>query len=521
MAALLALLLAGCAAAPVSWPVPTQAAVAVKTPDPDAVLRLPVPPGDPPDPLHTRSRQWNGLYRLIYESGVQLSETGEPMPGLCESWESSPDGLTWRFTLRKNAVFHDGTPVTADQVVASLRDAADESRGEGLYSEPMRHVVRYEVNGPYALSVILDEPGMYALYALCCPVLRGTDEALPCGTGPYMLAPDATKNRLTLVRNQEYAQRPPAIASIMTVPCADEESALANLSLGQVSVAPVFSALSASAAGLTRASSLQISTHQYEFLAPNLRQGFTADLAVRQAIAQAVDVSELLRSVYQGRAVMAETPVRPDSYLFDIKTPTFAFNPDAARKTLEDAGYVDIDGDGVREAPAGAYDAPGVRRRLSLRLLADTGDETSQRREVATIIVDMLKAVGMDVTLVTAPVGDVATSLQSGAFDLTLINVQLSEIPNLQPLLGSGGERNVMGAHDQELDDILERANRSCTTQELQSAYRQLQRHIADQLPLIGLYFHTGALYYRPQLQGISFSRDTQLYMGVTGWSMQ
>ena len=147
-------------------------------------------------PLNPVERDMMSVYRLVYESLVYIDDDYVPQPQLAQSWEPEGDGKTWKFNLRKNVTFSDGTPLTARDVVATvnyiLEMAKDEeSPVKGYYSNLKYFVSRITAPDDYTVIVRAGAGRSYygLLYAMTFPVLSESDlrSENPIGSGPYII----------------------------------------------------------------------------------------------------------------------------------------------------------------------------------------------------------------------------------------------------------------------------------------------------------------------------------------------
>ena len=131
-------------------------------------------------------------YHNVFEGLVRIDRDGEIVPALAESWELSDDGLTWTFTLRDGVMFHDGTPFTAEDVVAKFERAMDPESGH-THPEYYENLESVTAEGN-TVTFTLSEPSSSLLYNLARPdsiiYPAGTAESQrsqPVGTGPFQI----------------------------------------------------------------------------------------------------------------------------------------------------------------------------------------------------------------------------------------------------------------------------------------------------------------------------------------------
>jgi peptide/nickel transport system substrate-binding protein len=226
------------------------------------------------------------------------------------------------------------------------------------------------------------------------------------------------------------------------------------------------------------------------------------DLAVRQAIAAAIDYERIVNEVYNGRAYRIASYVPSTvswAYARDLSLPVY--DPAGAAQLLTAAGWVDEDGDGVR-----------TRAGQPLRLALRTNEDNAKRVQMAQLIAEELANLGVQVDLAMVSFDQLTSLLLGQQFDLVVIGWEnLGADPGNSPFWHSeadipGTGFNFTSFHDDEVDNWIETATRlpGCDLSSRAELYRQVQQRIADQLPYIFLAAQQSAWVYQSRWQGIA-----------------
>jgi peptide/nickel transport system substrate-binding protein len=287
--------------------------------------------GDPhvcSDDLHRLS-----LLHAVYEPLVRRRAGGHFGPGLATRWEADDDARCWTFTLRDGARWHDGSPVLAEDVVASLTRIRDDApAGElgtsGVYASYLRGSTvracapdRVELRLPVAMADVLDILG--ELFVLPAAQLGA---AVPDGSGPYRLAAHGSD---MVVHERVSGGGPPRVAWT-AVPLASER--VLAVREGRADIA---SAIPVDTMGVhTHWQSSSVAT-TFMFA---LARGAVADVRVRQALNYAVDADALVRVLFEGRADRTASPCTPPQLGFDPDVAPYPYDPERARRLLAEAG---------------------------------------------------------------------------------------------------------------------------------------------------------------------------------------
>lgn len=376
---LMALLVAGvlmvsCGAGPTPQPAPTVDGAPEPTPAPPGGGRLVygltlAPSGI--DPHVDASSELGIPLTSVYDTLVYQDLDGSFVAGLAERWEVSDDGLVYTFNLRRDVHFHDGTPFNAQAVQFNLdriRDLGAASRKAGGMLGPY---ARTEVVDEYTVRLHLSEPYAPLLDSLSQVYLGmaspaavqqwGSEYQLhQVGTGPFIFQEYLPNDHLTLARNPDYAWAPevydhdgpayldeiefrfyvdPAVRALAL------ESGEAHV-MGEI---PPQDAVRLEGDERFALHLVPVPGHPLQFFINSARPP-TDDLRVRQAILYAADRESIVNTVFLAYSPVAWGPLAASTMGYEPQMEgTYAHDPARANALLDEAGWVDTDGDGVRD----------------------------------------------------------------------------------------------------------------------------------------------------------------------------
>jgi len=346
------------------------------------------------------------MYNLMYDSPLNIDLDGNFQPELATAWSASEDGLTWTLTIRDDVVFHDGTPLTAEDVVYSLtlyRDTAD-FPFLPTYMEPFT-----TIEAPNATTVTLTSeapvaafeyrlPGMFVLprhiWEAVDPVTFTNDEMI--GSGPFKLAEHAEGEFVRLEGNADYWAGAPNVDEVIfqTVDNADARvQALINGELDAITEFPATAIPTLQdTANVEVVDGLEFGGRFadifFNIVDPancpadvGVCSGHPAlrDVQVRKALAHAVDKQQLIDTLLLGlgQPGLGVVPISLGTWFAEeLVAEDYEFNLETAAQMLEDAGYVDSDGDGIRECPTAECGETGD---LTFRLNYPTDNDEHPR----------------------------------------------------------------------------------------------------------------------------------------------
>ena len=349
---------------------------------------------------------------LLYEPLFTLDNSFAPQPVLCEHSSCDAQALTWTFALR-SAVFSDGTALTANDVLATYRRAAESAR----YGARFANVASMKAQDAHTLIVTLTQANGIFPALLDIPIVKaGTENDLvPLGTGPYVYTTAADGAALTVNPHWQGSSLP--LERIALAAVKDNDTALSRFASRSVH----FLCLDPTGTGARTVGgaveSTDVPTAAMQYLGFNLSRTPLNDAAVRRAMSGVIDRGTLVSSLLSGHGTAAQLPIAP----LDADYPkTYEY-----RTTAEEY--------------AAALETAGVTaaRPRSLTLLVTK--ENAFKRAVAESLCAQLTTAALTVTVRELPWGEYAAALEAGSFDLYLGEVRLTADWDASALLDPGG----------------------------------------------------------------------------------
>lgn len=453
---------------------------------------------------------------MSFDTLLWEDSTGKPIPWLASDWEESADGLRWRFTLRDGARWHDGRPVTAQDVAFTVRYMTEgPGKGEGGFAARGLSVVQDAVaEGDRDVVFTLKQPSATFIEDIAASVyiipehiwadvtdpakLRGPKATM--GSGPYRLQSldDATGSML-YVANEDFYLGEPRVKRLEFLPADDE---LLALQRGELDAAEV---------GLEdpipqqQLDALEADPQLQRLDAPgswnralhfNLGAGFPYDdVRFRHAVAYAIDREDLIERVMFGRGDPGSAGgLAPGHPFLADGLPSYAHDADRARRALDDLGMVDSDGDGFRNLPGGAAFRPELL--ASNRFSARTPE----------LIREYLRDVGIDTTVRILDQAAADEVAGTGDFTMTLAGYGglMGDPDSLRTRYssqGSGGSfSQAKGYVNPEVERLAEAQLATTDPEQRQNMINEMQRMVAADLPLLSLYVPDDTMFYNRQV---------------------
>ena len=366
-------------------------------------------PKDRLGPLITANRVNREMYTLIYDGLFVLDWRFEPVESLCAGM-TTEDNLTFLISLRPDVDFHDGSPLTVADVVASFRIARSDA---SPYSSRFSHVESVKAAGE-EIEVVLDRPDGRFAALLTFPIVKSGDRAFPpAGTGPYMFSSADGRNFLTPF--SDWWRREPLPAGHIELNAVDRiEDITYMMSVGDISI--VTSDVN-DGYGVGFSGDFDIweyPTPTMYYVGLNMDHPMLADARVRQAISCVFDREGLVSQVFKKAADPALAAVPPS--VFD---PGGGYDLVRYTELITLAGLEDTDNDGVLDYAAGRARVP-----FELRFIVDEDD--SAACQTAEFLAKALNAAGIAAAAEPLTGTQLAIDIDDGNYGLYCAKVTLS-----------------------------------------------------------------------------------------------
>ncbi len=388
------------------------------------------------DPVVTVNSSWAAMRYGITECLFRFDDQVVAQPNLCDTYEVSDDYRTWTLHIRDGLQFSNGNPVTPSAVQAAferLYAETDADRGGTGNSNPEIYLPEPELtadDGAGTLTVVCQGPTSNLPGILAYPYFAVIDvsvvEEAIVGTGPYQVDSMQPGIGVELSRNEHYWNGSVPYDTVSVIFIEDSSTKSMALQSGDVDLVE----------NITTASDLQKLSEDpdyYVSTAAGVRTGnsymnFNGPLgnkALREAILMALD-SETMCDVTVAGMYTAGFSVLPSSlaYNYDQLTNPYPYDVEAAKATLDEAGIVDTDGDGIRELDG---------ENINLVYLAYTSRNLNDFAEAISL---QLQEIGIGVTLTVSDYDTITALQNAGEFDLVTANTTTVGTGDPQDFLG-------------------------------------------------------------------------------------
>lgn len=442
---------------------------------------------------------------LIFNTLVKKDERFDYSGELASDIKRSDDGLTYTFTLHDGIKFHDGRVLSSADVkytldlVFSSDFAKSASFYKGTGGEKRSYIRSVEAPDSRTVVVTLIEPWVGLLSNLVPVAIIPKDsyesqKTHPLGTGAFkFIRYDNVQQVCDVEAFPEYWDGPAKIQTIRVRVLPDMNQLQLELQAGRVDIAPMPTSLSPDAVrSMESLRDLQVTTFQGSnvvLLTLNTTSPPLNNVKVRQAIAHAIDREGLIRDLLRGLGKIAHSILPEESWAYSTGQ-TYSYDPAAAKRLLDEAGFTDPDGDG----PKMRFEKPIVYK-LSGSSIAG--------RQYAGVIQNYLKLVGIPVEIQTPEQNTLFDELRRGNFQIAYTQwvggnqdpifykdlFATSEIPT-----ETRPSRNRSRYSNPALDRLLEDALNTFDRDTGRNLYVQIQDTVSRDVPVFPLWYQSNVV---------------------------
>ena len=454
---------------------------------------------------------------LIYDGLVQTDKDLNWVPAMADSWQFSKDCLNLTFKLRKDVRWHDGKPFTADDVLFTYKTMMN-PKTPTAYRDDFEPVKDVQVVDPYTVRIIYSQPFAKALGSWGTSMLpkhllaRAAEDGKlrespqnttqPIGTGPYRFQEWKSGEKVVLVANKDYyVQGRPFLGRIVYRIIPSQATIFLELKAKGVDMADLtaiqYARQTDYPAFKQDFNRFRYSANRYTYFGFNLKDPRFADKRVRQAFAHAINKPELIEGVTMGLAREATGPYRPGTWAFTDKVKRYPYDPAKARQLLAAAGWTDK-GDGIMRNKDG--------QPFTFTIRTNQGNE--ERKKLAELIQQRLKEIGVQTDIQTIEwAAFLKEYIKQKRFDAIILGWGTGIDPDQFPIWHSSqigpDQLNQISYSNPEVDALLEKGRTTCTQKERIPTYHRIQEILAEDQPVIFLYFNDALPAVAARVKGI------------------
>ena len=479
--------------------------------------------------------------RLLYSGLIRFDARGLPQEDLVESMGISRDGLFYNFSLRPDAVWHDGRPLTSEDVIFTIDLMRSEELPVPADVRALWEVVEVEALDDHTLQFRLPEPYApfldYLAFGILPKHLLGSlspaelvdapSNLEPVGSGPYrfeqLLVEEGEITGLVLSAFDKYYAEPAFIEKIVFRYYPDAESALAAYRAGEIQ--GISQITPGALPGALQEANLRLYTGRQPQMAlvllnlDNPETPFFQETSIRRALLMGLNRQKMIDTLLDGQAILADGPIFPGSWAYYEGIERLNYDPEAAIELLKEAGYtIPASGGSVRA---------NENLRLAFDLLYPEGPEYTA---LAEEIVDDWARLGVEANLIPVAYANLVSDyLEPRAYQAALVDLDLARSPDPDPYpfwhqAQKTGGQNYSAWDDHQASEYLEQARVIGDIAERTRLYRNFQVRFTSEMPALPLFYPVYTFAVDAQVQGVTMGPlfDTSdRFATITSWFLE
>lgn len=457
-------------------------------------------------PIYSSTLYDSWVNNLIFDGLISNNEKGEPVPNVAESYEVSEDGKTYTFKLNKGIKFTNGQELTAKDVAFTFTSICDPGY-DGPRMDAVNNLVGYEeynkgdaksvegikVIDDYTISFTNKNVDVAGIWNFSYGIMpesvykfeKGNFQAVkdkllePVGSGAYKFVHFKPGQEVKFEKNADYWKGEPKIPYIV-MKVTNAQTLLQELMAGTVDIDRV-GAKPENIDPLKQAGFLNLDLYMqngYGYIGLNYGSDKVKDPKVRQALLYGLNRDGFMQSYYQGYGQVYNSHILPTSWAYNPDVPKYEYNPEKAKELLDEAGWKDTNGNGVR-------DKDGVE--LELQWLTYTGSKYVDA--LIPIVQQSWEQIGVKVTPELMEFGTMMDKVNNREYDIFNGAWNLSIDPDPSGIFAisqdvPGGFNNI-GWRNEEADKLLKEGKGTTNQEERKKAYAEWQLKFSEDVPYI------------------------------------
>jgi len=435
----------------------------------------------------------------VFEGLMKPSPDGEVVPALASDYKVSDDGLTYTFTLREGVTFHNGEPVTTEDVLYSLeRCAGSENDGTPLISA-FSAVSAFDAPDDSHVTLTLSEPSLEFIYSMTAAIIpQGSGDSIanaPIGTGPFQFVSYTPLESLVVKKYDGYWGEAAHLDQVTFRIFQSGDTMVMSLKSGGIDMA--IHVPNTQAGELTDFTIESDTMKLVQALYLNNTEKPFDDVRVRQALCYAVNVQDIIDLVCDGHGVATGSSMYPafTRYFMPELASAYPTDVEKAKQLLTDAGYTD-----------------GFEMDITVP------SNYPQHVQTAEVIADQLKAIGVTANIVPVDWDTWVTDVYRGRqFQSTVCGIAASDMTAREMLLRycSDNQKDFINFSDAEFDQAVADAMATLDNDEQTERYKRAEEILSEQAASVWLQDLCDLAVLKPGLEGMTFYRTYVLDMST------
>lgn len=480
-------------------------------------LKMGISKYDTMNPLISTNKAVQYIDKLIFEPLVTLNEDFSIKNCLAKEYSKTGD-MTYVIKLRDDVKWHDGTKITAKDVQFTI-DRLKDGNISSIYQESVRNVLSVEVIDEQTVKIYLDKDVPFFEYNLIFPIMPyhyyinedfAQSSKTPIGTGMYKIT-RIESTYIQLSKNEDWWNKDiNAKIDNITINLYNSMGEVYNaFKIGNIDIIPTSNSNYTQYVGTIGFGVKEFKSRDYDFMAFNLENVTLQKKEVRQAIAYAIDKSNIVATIYNNNYEISNYPLDFGHYLYEDEKTYIQYNQEQAQKLLQDNGWE------LKYRTWSKWEDYRTYR-TSFNLVVNSSN--IPRVAVAESIKNQLADIGIEINIRKVSDYQYNYYLESKNYDIILTGTTESASPDMRIYFG---EDNLSKFINEEALNIINDAKNIGDKKVLRENYKKLQKIYEDEAYYISLYRNKEYLIYNLNLIGELNPNWYNIYYNIENWYKQ
>ncbi len=458
-------------------------------------IKLGIASLDSTNPIFSKNKNVQDISKLIYEPLFSLTPDYKLEPCLAKEWAKQNE-TTYIIQLKENIRWADGEKFTVDDVKFTIEKL---KTVDSLYSPNVKNIVDIEIIDDYTFKIILDKEVPFFEYNLIFPIMSNqfymdkefSSGIVPVGTGIFKYI-DVKSTHLTMVRNNNWwnDKEEPTLNKIFVNIYSSLGELYNSFKMGNLDLISTDNSNLEEYIGTIGYAKKEMKGREHDFLAMNTSNYLLSRQEVRKAISYSLDKSNMVSSIFNNKYYTSSFPLDYGNWLYQEKNASSGFNPDQAKKILEENGWL---------LKNGVWQKVENYKTLSLTFNLAVKSSNYLQVEVAKNIQTQLGKQGIRININQLSNDNYINAINNRNYDIILCGLNLSFSPDLSTFFG---EKNIANYSNDEVTKILEEVKNTKDDNVLIERYKRLSEIYREDIPYISLYNNKYTVAYSTGLVG-------------------
>ena len=466
---------------------------------------------------------------LMYDAMYDINSVQEAKPELVEKSQVSEDGLVWSFKLKDNINWHDGIPLSAEDIEYTFNTILAPGNSS-IYKDNLRYVVSFSAMDKSNFRIVLQRQDGFLPWRLNFPILpKHYYEAEknfekdklkpPVGTGPFKFVEFKENEYLKLKANEQWWKikksakvREPYIEEVEIKLVQNINSTTELFSNSSLDVILLKRGFWGNYVGRRDIILQKYPSNEFEFMAYNMSgNSWLEDKNVRKAINLSLDRVELINAVVPGEATPSDIPLFPESIFNDGAVNLFLASRDKAKEIFLSNGWK-YDGEGKLFKEVNGFPS-------FLRVSLAVNKENETRMKIALQIKKQLEEVGMTIDIKEYYDYEYTNILAQKGFEMAISGIKISSYPDLTSLYaGENPAVNFLGYNNLEVNNLLAEFSSEADLGKKKLILKNIRAILDNEVPYSGLCFYNNVVIYNKKYRGTFEPHSWNKLNDVTSW---